>query len=284
MMTVFDSPMILYKQCLLRLLDAAITAPARPHQNLAAHLRFLLGRGSHYDRVASCLNLVHTILPSLSLALTRRFYETQHLPFGSPTLKFLDYGSGGTVFLLQGDHEPKVIKIYRKSLGQPLETLVDILLRQRQKYETVSRWYNTGVEVVPPGDFLIVNGPHMGSPAVALLQPYVEGHKKDLLGDFTDDDLLALFVANPIVRQQFYIFATQTIADFFAGGDCFDLVGKANLMLIEHDEKRRLAIVDAGIFDLPTVRQKRPQAFAQMQQHVARLRRLLPKLQEMDVT
>lgn len=183
------------------------------------------------------------------------------------------------MFLLQSNGAPYVLKVYRRSLGQPLGTLLRIIAEQRRKYDMVTSWYNTGADMVLPGEFLVVHGPILGSPVVALLQPYLAGVKKDALRDFTDDDLLHLLARSLRLRQQFLAFATKTIAVFAAGTYCFDLIGKANLILIEQAEGCRLAIVDAGVFDLQTLQQESPQAFAQIQRHIARIASLLARLE-----
>lgn len=268
------------KRFLLRILDAAITAPQRPPKSLRAHLWTFFGRASNFDRIATSLKLADAFLPGLMRATARCLYNAKCLPLLPSTFEFLDYGSGGTVFLLQAHGTSYVFKIYRRSLGQSLATLVTILREQQRKYDMVRRWYNTETEIVPPGQFLITHGALLGSPVVALLQPYLHGAKKDPLQDFTDDELLALLASEPALKEQFMSFAKSTIDAFSQGEYCFDLVGRSNVMLIEEKGRHRLAIVDAGVFNLHSLAETAPHTFARLQQLTTRLSTLLSELEQ----
>jgi hypothetical protein len=270
---------MLCRRFLLRVLDAAITAPRRPSKGLRAHLRTFFGRASNFDRIATSINLADALLPGLARVTTRCLYSTKSLPLLPSTFEFLDYGSGGTVFLLQTHGTCYVLKVYRRSLGQSLTTLVTILREQQRKYDMVRQWYNTETEIVPPGRFLITHGVLLGSPVVALLQPYLDGAKKDLLQDSTDDELFTLLEQEPALKEQFTSFAKSTLAAFSQGENCFDLVGRSNIMLIEEQGRHRLAIVDAGVFNLPNLAKTAPHTLAHMQQLITRLSMLLQALE-----
>ena len=102
--------------------------------------------------------------------------------------------------------------------------------RYKMNYETVLSWYGN---LVLPMEFLILQGLPLISSTVASLQPHVRGQIQDLFEDFSDDELWRLFEENDYVREQFTLFAKQTIRQVGERKMCYDLLGRENLMLVK---------------------------------------------------
>jgi hypothetical protein len=269
----------MYLSNVLRALDAAITAPLRPKISFVDHVKFLLNRKSgNFDRVPSIVNVIDKIIPGFSIYLSRSLCSSILLPFGNTSIELLNYGSGATVFLLQAGDERKVLKIYRRSLGKRLDGMLAVAAEFNGKYKFLTSCYNRGFDLVTMSDFLIVNGPVLGSPAAAILQPYIYGKKRDIFTEFSDDELISLMRKHDHLRKQFITFVEQTVEVFSKGEVCFDVLGAYNLMLVEHCGDLRLVVVDNGIFDLAAIRKRSPAVFSRLEERIARMKDLLRKI------
>lgn len=261
--------------------DAVMTARLRPKGSARTNLAALLNPNkANYDRVAAIAHLIDRLVPGAMTAFIRLLIRDSKFPFRDVSLVPLGYGSGSTVFRLPGRDCDHVLKIYRRSLGKRSRPLMALTAEFKEKYDTVSAWYNGAVQLVPPAQFLILHGPILAGPAAAVLQPYIEGEIKDLFCDFSDAQLLAMMADDPDFRRQFLFFAQQTVRIWAEQGMCLDMLGYGNVAMIENETGTgcRLLIIDNGIFRLEEIRKKSPRAFARLEQYLSRLRSLLVRL------
>lgn len=263
-------PRFLYKS-----LDAAMTACLRPKQRLLTQLGSILSPpSSHYKKVTSLVNLVDTVFPGTARRASNFLCRPRYLPFATVRVRLLGYGSGSTVCLLERENGPKVLKIYRRSLGKDLQELLKLADIFRGKYEAISSWYGGPWSPVLRADFLILRGPLLGRPAVGCLQPYIGGEKKDLFRDFSYDELISLMQENNALRAQFVFFAKRTIHLYATESLCVDLLGNGNLIVTTNGNTLGLQLIDYGIFDLKNA--KIPSAtFARTESYISRLKLLL---------
>jgi hypothetical protein len=259
-------------------LDAAMTAPLRPARPVSTYLGSIVNhRSANYDRIASVIHLTEKIAPQLSSRLSRSLFRPEQLPFSVGGVELMSFGSGATVLLLKSENGPKVLKIYRRSLGRGPDGLLELANTFRRKYEHAASWYNGPFHLVPSTDFLILHGPLLRKPAVAALQAYVGGKRKDLLGDFKDNDLIALLRTNQELRDQFVFFTRQTIRLHDDLRICVDFLGRENLVLVNDGGRTRLLLVDYGIFDLNVLRTEAPATLSRVEDHISRLKSLLQR-------
>jgi len=265
---------------LYKALDALLTAPLRPRLGLSGNFRRLLRpRLSQYERLAALVNLLDGLLPGLASRLSAALYRPGRLPFPAQGLRLFSFGSGSTVFLLEGRERPLILKFYRRSLGKNGPQLRALARHFRLKYERIAGWYRSPYALVPDTAYLILQGPLLAKPAVAALQAYIPGEKKDFFRDFTDDELLALLQGEAF-RAQFLFFAGRTLQEWQEHGRCFDFVGRDNLMVVRDGGGPRLAVIDFGLFEREGLRRTAPGTLAQVEACLERLARLYDRLRE----
>ena len=234
-------------------LDAVLTAELRVPQRASGTRLSVLRRGeSRYERLRA---LAHAV-PGPARLARRSLLENSRLPFPA-TAELLSYGSGSTVFRLDdgGRSAPRVLKVYRRSLGQRGEALHHLARHFVEKYETVLSWYGEGLVV--PTRFTILHSPLRGYAAVGCIQPYIPDAGEDFLAR-PDGEVLALLHAHAPLRVQFLSFAACTLRVFECERRCLDLLGHGNLALIRRgggtgaDARSvpQLRVFDFGIFDL----------------------------------
>jgi hypothetical protein len=262
----------------LRLLDAAVTVPARQRRPDAHPARALLGATRSFDRAAAAVNLLDRLVPGTAAALARRLTSAAPLALAASEIDPLDFGSGATVFRLATPAGPRVLKVFRRSLGRPLAEQREIAAYYAGRYRTVSRWYAGVAGLVAPSAFLILPGPIRGHPVAAVVQPLLAGRRRCFFDDLDADGALRLLSRDPALRQQFQGFAGATLECWRKGERCLDLVGRENLMLLEADGRERLAIVDCGLFELAAVRREAPERYRALAERIGRLEALLGRL------
>ena len=263
---------------LLRCLDAAVTAAAPRRREEPHLLRTLLVDGRPFDRVPAALCLLDRVAPGTACALSRRLYGPAPLALAASGIDFLDYGSGGTVFLLRTPVGARVLKVYRRSLGRPLAVQREVAHYYAERYRTVAGWYASAPGVVTPSTFAILPGPILGRTVAAVIQPYLAGRKLDFFEDQDEAGALARLRADAALAREFRAFADCTLALFAQGERCLDLVGRENLMLIEEGGRVRLAIADFGVFELPGLRRDAPTRWAALGERIDRLDALRRRL------
>jgi hypothetical protein len=203
--------------------------------------------------------------------------NTSRLPFVTSKVRVLSYGTGQTVFLLDTGQGQKVLKVLRLSLGSEPGAALEIARRSRRNHRQVEEWFFSH-RIVVPSHYLVLHSPLLGATARAVLQPYIPGTKRDIFLDYSVEQAAQLLSGDAGLRSQWLGF----VAGLFGGIDktrrCFDLVGRENLMLVEHDGRRMFKIADFGIFDLETVRVEAPARYARLQDYLTRVRQVTEAL------
>ncbi len=257
-------------------LDAVMTASVRPRRQRGEYLRNILSpRSSNYGRVASLVGLIDTLVPGTGRRASGYLLRPDFMPFSGAGIELMDSGSGSTVFLLQTGGDRSVLKAYRRTLGRGRDSLLELAAIYRKKYQTVSSWYAGKYEIVVPADFLLLQGPMLGLPVVACLQPYIEGETRDVFADFDDDDLVRFMRANHGFKEQFTFFARRTLDVYAKQKSCVDLLGTNNLMVTREGEFWALKLIDYGIFDLEALQDEAPGVFSRLSNLISRLQSLL---------
>lgn len=266
---------------LYKSLDAVITAPLNPKarkRDLA--LSVVKRRSSNYNRVASFLNLLDGFVPGIARKTGRSLLNLERFPFAGYSVDLLAYGSGATVYLLQKGADRKVLKVFRRSLGKTPGGALQVAREYQSKYQNIAAWFNGRFQIAVPCLYLLLNGPLLGVSCVGLVQPYVEGKKFDLFEDFTEDEAVQLGKEDIHFREQLLDFSQKLFAVAGSTGMCFDIVGRENLMLVDTGHGIRIKIVDNGIFDLAAVRERSPNLYSRIQDHLERLRAIQMRLEE----
>ena len=238
----------------LKSLDAVMTAKTRSRRRCREHVVTLLSWcGSRYDRVASLVGIVDSVLPGAERRVSDWLLRTRYLPFPEARVELLDRGSGSTVFAVKLDSHRVVLKVYRRTLGQRGAALQGLAREFSAKHQTVASWYGGGPSVVEPARFIMLHGPLLSQPAVACVQRFIEGEKSDLFEDFTDAELLHLIDQNPHFRAQFVFFTDRTQERSEKQLTLPDLLGNQNLMVVRSGNSTRLTLIDYGILELPAL-------------------------------
>jgi hypothetical protein len=261
---------------LYKAFDAAMTASLQPKQPVSDLARRVFRpRLSNYERVATAINLLDGLLPGASRRVFRSLYNPYKLPFAVRQIELLSFGSGSTVFLMdiEGGGERVVLKLYRRSLGKRDQDLYQLAEHVKQKYEQVSGWYRGPYDLVQPSAFLILHGPLLGQSAAGVIQSYIQGEKKDFFRSFSDGELLSLMEQEEF-RDQFLFFACRTLEVFQQSRQCFDFIGRDNLMVVLNEGRARLAVIDFGIFDLNLLEGRSPALCRQIEANIQRIESL----------
>jgi peptidoglycan/xylan/chitin deacetylase (PgdA/CDA1 family) len=233
----------------LRSLDSALTAPLRPRPRSLESLRRVLGaRTPHYERLGRTVGVALARAPALRERLARSLLELDGLPIRPARVQLAGFGSGSTVFRLEPESGGSwALKVYRRTLGRDPARLAGVARRYRERYRRLREGFG---EIVLPTEFLVLAGPLRGAPAVAALQPWLEGRLHDVLA-LPDAALLALLRAHDGLEERFALFCERALA-WKARGIFPDLLGRANLVveeIVEGDGSRaRLRLIDYGIF------------------------------------
>jgi hypothetical protein len=160
---------------LCKAMDAALTSGRHPSGLDAAEPVAALPRPrSGYERVRGLVRAAACAVPGGAEHIRRALLKPEALPFDA-TAEPIAFGSGSTVFRLghsQGA-APRVLKVYRRTLGQPPDALQQLARQFRAKYATMLRWYGRADFVVPTY-FIILHSPLRGYAAVACVQPYLD--------------------------------------------------------------------------------------------------------------
>lgn len=260
-------------------LDAVMTAPLNPKKQRKELVKALLWKeSSNYRRVASFFNLLDSVRPGLAEQSSNRLYRLDHFPITGYTVSLLGFGSGATAFLLENDRERKVLKVFRRTLGKPARDVMKITSEYRDKYNKNAGWFNGSFDVVIPSSYMLLHGPLMGAAAGAVIQPYIEGKILDLFQDFSDDEVVRMGRSDANFRLQLLDFSQRLLASYHEDGQCFDLVGRENLMVVENSEGLWLKIADNGVFDVPYIREQLPAVYLDLKEDIERLREISKRL------
>ncbi len=229
---------------LYRSLDAALTAELRPRRRLLDSLLRVAGpRTPNYERIGTLVKL--TAVPLTGERMRGLLLRPKRLPVREPRVSLLGFGSGVTVFRVDGNGKARVLKVYRRTLGRDRSGLWQVARRYRARYRQLSSWFGS---LVLPAEFLVLHGPLLARPAVACLQECLQGELVDPLA-LPEDELLRRLEAAPALQQQFETFARSCL-ELHARHVFPDLLGRGNVLLVEGERGPCLRLIDYGIFDL----------------------------------
>ena len=296
-------------QFFYKALDSVATAPLRADQRLTDRFWKLLNpRSSNYDRVAAAVNVFDGLAPGVAGRWSRRLLDYGQLPLATAPLatappataagfrngaqgdrsrrgELHAYGSGATLFLLQGTGRALILKVYRRTLGRSSAGLISLARYFRQKYTTVCSWYGSGPINILPSWYFILNAPLLATPAVGMLQPYIDVEMKDLFLDFSTSQLLGMLEEDPGLAAQLRFFCKQSLAVAEREGRCLDIVGRDNVTLLRTPVSEAtasgehvLTILDYGVFDLAEKRVAAPKAYDHVMWRLNRLENLLKEI------
>lgn len=254
-------------------LDAFYTAPTREDRPAAEFLREALRRASNFERVGSLTRWLEAHAPGWVRRLRSAVERLEGIPFRLEGAWPLGYGTRSTCIRLGGD-PPRVLKFYRPSLGHDVAAIHRVARAERDSYETLGRWYAGIPHLLPHTIHLIIASPIRGAPAAAQIQELVDPDARDLLGDHSDEDLLALLRRHDAFRRHFRIFVEGTRRAWDEEGRFLDMVGRWNVLLIDGPEGPELRVADFGIWNLEYQRSIRPDLWERAAQAVARIERL----------
>jgi hypothetical protein len=261
-------------------LDALLTAPLG-QSNSGQHVVSLQDAGSRsYRRAQQIMNALTRLLPRTVAYYRRQLFDPGLLPFAADRVALLSFGSGVTVFLVQAAserQEPRVLKVYRKSLGRRLDGLRTMVQERRATYDRLASWYDD-CSVLLPTQFLLLHGPLRSGAVVACVQPFVEGQHTDVFHDVPERTLLELFAKHPRLEAQFRLFVERTLGAVEREGACVDIVGRNNLVITGNGEQCRLVLLDNGFYDFQRKAIRSPAALAELRQRLAYLQRIYEQL------
>ena len=219
----------------------------------------------------STVNLIDWVIPGIASRLSRELYINNSFPWAPVDIQLIAYGTGAAVLKLGWKDGDKVLRIYRKSVGKSHSGLLEIAGHYKKNYERMLTWYGDSPGLVPPMEFMVLRGSPLIGPVAASLQPYIHGEKKDLFEDFSDDELLQLFVEDHGLREQFLYFAKQTIHQWEDRTMCFDFLGRQNVMLVTQEGHYNLCLPDYGFVSFEKLTSKGPEMIARFEQRMKRI-------------
>jgi hypothetical protein len=228
-----------------KLYDALTPTPVRARRRSiwGSGLLSLEPRTKRDDRSAAALSILEPEAPATSAAGSQFVVSARGLPFRCDEASLLAFGTGDTVFQLGTPEAGWVCKVQRVSLGVPTRDLERIARRRRETFAQGLRQYAPVQDVFPEVRFLVVQTPLFGVPAVAALQAFVPGPRRDLFRDVSEAELRQLVEAVPELRAQVAGLLRCTIAAWERGGWMVNL-GADDLVLAGQGEGARLAYLD----------------------------------------
>jgi hypothetical protein len=270
----------------LQLFDAVLTADVVAALGSPTENRRQAVTRSYY-RAHLVINALAAVVPGRFARLRRFLLDDARVPFVTRSVKPLSAGTGVTVFVMEPSgarrgEESQVLKIYRRSLGRRLDVLLDQADDRRSRYNRIARWY-AACGVVLPTQFLLLHGPVLRRPALAYVQPYVDGAQLDVFSDVSEDELLQLLMAYPTLREQFTGFVDATLRAATEEHACVDIVGRNNLVISTRGEERRLVLLDYGIFCFALKQRAAPRALAELERRLTYLRRIMTRIRAAEL-
>jgi hypothetical protein len=258
-------------------LDAAFTASLRPPTGVAAQLGSLISPcASNYDRVGMLVGLLDRAIPGTQRRLSRALHRPASLPFRVRNVQLLGYGSGATVFLLDGDGWQRVLKVYRRTIGRNGKNLSQLATTYRAKLNTVRRWYGN---LVLPAEYLILHGPILGVPAVAALQEFLPDIGQDVFACHGHGDLLPLLRKDNGLRADFSHFARRTLEAVEQERACPDILGEGNVLVLGRGDGHVLRMIDYGGFDMEVLQRRCMPTLHALEQRLGTLRSILEEFE-----
>jgi hypothetical protein len=277
-------PRLTLTRCVLLLGDALLTAEMPVDPDAAV-------RGTAtYRRVQRACRLAGRLFHTPTCHMRRMLVRREALPFTGHEIVLLGYGSGNTVFRVTWESAAAaavdaartvVLKVYRKSLGASRDELLHFAALLTRNHDRVRGWY-AGTDLVLPLQVLVLQAPLAGTPCVAAVQTYVDGPHEDLFAGFAPAELLRLLCAEPALRAQFRDFVAATLRAVEQEGACLDLHGHGNVVIVSEGGRPRLRVVDEGVYDFATKRERNPAALASVQRRLDYLVELRRRLDDVS--
>ncbi|GEM_PF-5076334 len=198
------------------------------------------------NKIRAGIQLVDKFIPGSEDLIASILSNYSKLPFefSKKDKKVFDAGGEGTLFAFGEAGNRKVLKVYRESLGLRGDALQKKALEVQADYEKIKSLFGHIPNLIPDEQFLLLHSPLLKKPAVASVQPFVEGTVRDFFTDFTPEERINTIENNPLLREQFIDFAQTHERMNLQEGKCLDLLGDKNLSIVEHDGKARLVFLD----------------------------------------
>jgi len=277
---------------LYRALDAVVSAAAVPSAARPALRRALFPlRQSHFKRIQAMAAAAEAISPTFAKAVRDHLIRGERLPFALPLSPApLGYGAGATVFRLgvgggpEGGAEAggdRVLKVLRDSMDLPMPQILGWVRLMRECHQRVEEWYDPE-DLVGPVHFLVLQGPLLGHPVAAFVQPRVDGALRDLFSGMSARELIAALRGDDGFRAQYRRFVERTLEAAERTGRCLDLVGEENVLVVETEQGLRLKILDFGLLRLDDPDWTRPDVAREARRRMRRLARILHVVDDVD--
>lgn len=233
-----------------RIIIAPLSSGKKPSRELFTIL--LNPKTAKGDRLEAGLLLVGSIVPKFEQHCANLLSSTSRLPVDGSRPQFIDYGGEQDVFLIETDGKKKVLKIDRQSLGLQGQDLLKRAKQKRDEYETILSCYSRVPHFIQEEEQLIVHSHLLSMPAVATVQPFIEGKIRDFFEDYRAAELKALLMDNAFIQRQFLLFAEALLERYGDQHECIDILGPKNLSVIEEDgHSPRLLLVDPHVIYTP---------------------------------
>lgn len=150
----------------------------------------------------------------------------------------------------------------------------------KQDYQKIKSWFGHIPSFVPDEFFLIVHSPLLSKKAVATIQPFIEGKIRGFFEDFTEDQLVTTINNNRTLKKQFALFGEKLMElCHIDHWECIDILGKANLSLIEKDGEQQLILIDPHMIYNSKILSERPsEDLKRLTDKINQIERILTRL------
>ena len=260
---------------LLMTLDAAMVSSLTSASSVAALARTVARRGTRsYDRLVAGFGMLSRWMPGLPEVVGQLACSMAHVPFDHDDARLVARGSNVSVYLLEHEERRIALKLYRDTLGRSLPELLRSATARRAQYDLVVDWYREVGGLVAPSDVVVIPGPLLGHPVVAVVQPWVGGTQRDLFTDLSLEQLRRCAERCARFRKQVVAFAGITTDLFRSGDRLLDIVGPDNVVICGDEADCRLVVTDFGVVDLARMRSCLPRRHHRFAERVTWLRQL----------
>lgn len=274
------------REILSRGLDAASSAHLEKYRTATELLKSLGSRQSpKQERLVASMNFVGRVVPGFEEFCAKHLTSTDKFPVRSSYPLIYARSGENVVFVVGGNSQetteghPYVMKVNRESVGKPRKELEKIASRTRTEYELIRSWYECIPGFVPPELTIITHSHRKSLPAVVTLQPFIAGKKRGIFEDFTGEGLTLELNSNGL-KEKFIGFAQRTLERFHETGDSIDILGEANVMVVENHSTASLVLIDPhNIYNLDQLRQEDPDKARRLERRIDELSLILSKVE-----
>lgn len=285
-----ESPKL--KGMALRGLERAATTHLQSGITPQEHLKKLLARDSYkQERLSAGINLVGYAVPGFEEFLAKALTKKDKLPFKNVDPSLFFRSGENSIFLIREDEksseskELKVLKINHNSMSSSTEKLLEVANRISGEYKKIKSWYADVPGLVPDESSLILHSHLLGKPAVATIQPFLSGEKRGIFEDYTVDELVEKLESDQQLKDNFITFGRKLTNIYDETGECIDLPGERNVVIIEDKGKSSLVLLDPHVIYSPErLRSSSPTVTKKLQERVNHLKSILSKVEEKPVS